>query len=447
MVEILRPEILKLKDLMQYVTQTLALLIEIAQTLAPSSGRKRLIPEGLNVAIIKLLDVLLKLDDLKDMKSCLNNDFTRYRRAVTTLVDQGGGGVSSVLIDEQQELQPFVSSLDPKKSKMWILQTLREDLKRIGGHEELLMEIMEQAMYNLENGIHSTPDEKFRYMHVIPYLLILIDGDAEDSKSLNVFKCKLFKAASVQKLFKEYPVVPLYADVTMTAYNVLAKAPHFDPRSMGAAWGEQPDARVVENHQLTSHWKLIKEDYTKCLIDVTALLHTLDVTPFQKTITPESLQLASDVYELTKKCFQTLSSWASSLALSVAWKYTHPCSDAQLVERKGADNSPGSQYERALRYNYSEIELSALVDVVSMIKSLASLMSKSEANIAPIIRFHIHHTTQQLIQGDLQPLLHRADKRKNPMLPALLEIRALAADWLNGMEPREDYKSYSRKQV
>lgn len=445
-VEILRPEILKLKDLMQFVNQTLALLTEIVTALASGSGREKIIPEGLNVAIIKLLDVLLKLDNLKDMKSCLNNDFSRYRRAVTMLVDQGGGGVSSVLIDEQQELQPFISSLDPKKSKMWIFQTLRQDIKRIPGHEEILAEVMDQAVYCLEQGLHSTPDERFRYVRVMPSLLMLMDGDAEDPKSMNVFKCKLFKISSVQKVFKESPVIPLYADMTITIYNALAKCPHFDGASMSLAWGEHPDARVVEKHRLGTHWLRIKDEYTHCLTRLTGLLHRLNNDPFKKALTPESIKCATEVYELTKSCFRTLSDWASCLSLSIAWKYTHPCSDVQLAERKAADGSVGSQYERALRYNFTEPELNTLVDVVAMIKSLASVMSRSEAQLAPIIRFQIHHLTQQLIQGDLQPLLHRADKRKNPILPALLDTRALAADWIHGIEPREDYRSYSRKQ-
>jgi cytoplasmic FMR1 interacting protein len=447
-VEILRPEILKLKDLMQFVNQTLAVLLDIVRALASSESREKMVPEGLNVAIIRLIDVLLKLDNLKDMKSCLNNDFTRYRRAVTTLVDQGGGGVSTVLIDEQQELQPFICSLDPKKTKMWIFQTLRPDLKRIVGHEEILVEIMEQAIYNLDNGIFTTPDERFRYMRVIPYLLMLIDGDIEDgAKSVNVFKSKLFKVPTVQKLFKEYPVIPLYADMTLTTYMILANSPHFDGNTMGSAWGAKPDASVVDRHQLSSHWQKIKDEYTHCLTSLTALLHALDAVPFQKVFTPQSIKVAREVFELIKKCFGTLAGWASNLSLCLAWKYTHPCSDEQLAERKGADTSLGGQYEKVLRYNFSDSELSVLVDVVSMIKSLSSLMNKSESVMAPIIRFHIHHVTQQLVQGDLQPVIHRADKRKNPMLPALLDIRALAADWLNGVEPRGDYKNYSRKQV
>lgn len=46
----------------------------------------------------------------------------------------------------------------------------------------------------------------------------------------------------------------------------------------------------------------------------------------------------------------------------------------------------------------------------------------------------------------MTPLLHRLDKRNKPILPTLLKLRALVADWAEGTEPRKDYKDYSRKQ-
>ena len=70
---------------------------------------------------------------------------------------------------------------------------------------------------------------------------------------------------------------------------------------------------------------------------------------------------------------------------------------------------------------------------------------RSKAQIAPLIRLHIHHITQQCVQGDLLPVLHRADKRKKQIFSSLLQIRTVAADWTDALEPVEDYRLYSRK--
>jgi cytoplasmic FMR1 interacting protein len=103
------------------------------------------------------------------------------------------------------------------------------------------------------------------------------------------------------------------------------------------------------------------------------------------------------------------------------------------------------QYEQVIKLNFSKDELTVFVDIISMIKSLSSIMGKEEGLVAPYIRFHVHHLIQQFVQGDILPVLHRIDKRKKPILSSILNIRSLAADWLNGIEPREDYKGYSRK--
>lgn len=70
----------------------------------------------------------------------------------------------------------------------------------------------------------------------------------------------------------------------------------------------------------------------------------------------------------------------------------------------------------ALRYNLRKDELTILVDVISMIKSLASVLMAAEHEVAPFIRMHIHHATQQLVQTDMLKALHRAHKRSRDIL-------------------------------
>ena len=62
------------------------------------------------------------------------------------------------------------------------------------------------------------------------------------------------------------------------------------------------------------------------------------------------------------------------------------------------DAAEGHEYARVLKYNFSKEELSVLIDAISLIKSLSSLMCRAEATLSPYIRFHIHHRIQQLVQ-------------------------------------------------
>ena len=58
----------------------------------------------------------------------------------------------------------------------------------------------------------------------------------------------------------------------------------------------------------------------------------------------------------------------------------------------------GHEYARVLKYNFGRDELSVLIDAISLIKSLSSLMCRAEATLSPYVRFHIHHRIQQLVQ-------------------------------------------------
>lgn len=58
-----------------------------------------------------------------------------------------------------------------------------------------------------------------------------------------------------------------------------------------------------------------------------------------------------------------------------------------------------------------------------MTKSLGSLLSRAEGRLAPLLRLHVHASTQQMAQGDLVPVLHRADKKKRGIVKNLLQVR------------------------
>jgi len=56
--------------------------------------------------------------------------------------------------------------------------------------------------------------------------------------------------------------------------------------------------------------------------------------------------------------------------------------------------------------------LQVVVDIISMIKSLASVMAKAENLVGASVRLYIHQRVQKVIQADLVPILHRVSKQK-----------------------------------
>lgn len=110
-------------------------------------------------------------------------------------------------------------------------------VKRVNGHENVILDALELCMQHLDKAYHVTPEDHFRLIRVLPYYMLMCDGEGDDAKSFNMFKTSKIKLASIQKIFKKYPVVPLYGDINMVLEIVLHRSLHYDTVKMGRDWG------------------------------------------------------------------------------------------------------------------------------------------------------------------------------------------------------------------
>jgi cytoplasmic FMR1 interacting protein len=461
-VDILRGGMAQMKELKSYVTNVVGIFHRCVSHLAQSTSAESAAAEGLYLLLIRLLDLLVKLDNLKDMKASVLNDFARYKRAL-------GAKMSPENVEEVTLLQSFLSSFDVKKSKNFIFSTLRDEVKRVRGHEEVLGEVLDHCLHYLDKGLYMYGEEKFRLIRVLPYCLLLMDGNDDEPKSYNVFTAKKYKSLSaVQKYIKQNPVVPVCGDMSLTLSHVLELTRHFDRDTMGPSWGmasnsaettggsntsksgnlSSADQKIATDHSLLTHWRAIRQTHTEMTVRLSATLNRLRVYPFDKIYSQVSIDVAKDAYEVSLAAMRAIADWTTRLFEMISWKYAHPVA-LKYLEGLGIATATGEglEYEQVIRYNLSKEEICVIVDVVSLIKSLSSQLSAAESILAPLIRFHIHHNIQQLVQGDLVPILHRVDKRnKSSQLSILVASRGLAADWAGKQDPGEDYKQYSRKQ-
>ena len=207
-IELLYTEMKKIKTLMAYVSSSLDLVCEIMTKIAMASECSGCSASflGRYSSLLKLLDVLFKLDSMKDMRGSMKSDFSRYKRAIGSHNSRSNAGV----LEEIMEIQLFLSNHDPHKSKNCTLLTLRDRLKTIRGYERIFTEILELILNNLENGVYVTPDERFGLIRLVPHIMVIIDGDLSDLKSINVFTFKKINLSSIQKVLRRYPVVPLF---------------------------------------------------------------------------------------------------------------------------------------------------------------------------------------------------------------------------------------------
>ena len=106
----------------------------------------------------------------------------------------------------------------------------------------------------------------------------------------------------------------------------------------------------------------------------------------------QAVAFGGRVRQLVVDCFDALCDWSCRVQQTHAWKMSYPCSEERLAalglgdspENAATRAKPGFNYERCVRYNYDHAERSMLVDTVTMVKSLTSLLREAEGQLAPL---------------------------------------------------------------
>lgn len=102
-----------------------------------------------------------------------------------------------------------------------------------------------------------------------------------------------------------------------------------------------------------------------------------------------------------------------------------PNSNGKLRDVSAANTSPFFEYERVTKLNYSVAELTAMVELISCIKSIVRALRQIQAQLVPFLRRHVYNAMQIFVQHTMIPILHRADKRKIVCTKTLHDLRLL----------------------
>eukprot|EP01155_Anaeramoeba_flamelloides_P000706 Anaeramoba_flamelloidesa1053469_82.p2 GENE.a1053469_82~~a1053469_82.p2 ORF type:complete len:133 (+),score=22.52 a1053469_82:165-563(+) len=112
-----------------------------------------------------------------------------------------------------------------------------------------------------------------------------------------------------------------------------------------------------------------------------------------------------EIIEMIVRGFRLISNWSTMVIEQLAWKYTHPNTSKKLSKET-------SGYERVVRYNYTNKEKAILIEFISMIKGLSSILTSKEGYLAPIIRMYIYETIQEFAQNTIRPIVKRSSKKQ-----------------------------------
>ena len=125
---------------------------------------------------------------------------------------------------------------------------------------------------------------------------------------------------------------------------------------------------------MRTHWAKIKEEFGKYTNNFLVICSRLSSSKFEKSMDDSCVETARSAYMLVKEGLSLVSSWNGVISRAMSWKFTHPCSEEYLREAGVDMTSTSIEYERLVKYNFSNAELNMFVDVVAMIKSLAALL-------------------------------------------------------------------------
>lgn len=110
----------------------------------------------------------------------------------------------------------------------------------------------------------------------------------------------------------------------------------------------------------------------------------------------------------------------------------HPA-DPKICPKESED------YERATKHNYSAQEKYAIVEVISMIKGLQTIMLRMESTFRDAIQHTTYAEIQKFVQDKLRDIIRKAiSKNKDFTKTILLAVRDTCVDWFRGKEPDDD---------
>ena len=431
--EVLHPYMSRIKQLMDFKDDLVGKFCTNLELLVRVEAKKKSelgsIPcEGLMMQLLRALDMLVVMDSLKDTKACLTNDFTAYKRAFQHCRAEIPNADTIVL--ETNLLQPFLAS------HFGMMTHLQSSVEQVPGHELVLASMANLCLECLEQDWYLLPAEKHRLLRSAAYLLWLLDAKG----GVNAFKHKLIKKERFAKYFKRNPVVPLYGDMHTNLSAVLQRCPNFNTVEP-AEWisvSKKDQEHVKQGYDIISYLPRLRVLVAEYIGALNELLHRVAAMGGGERCRLERDKQTDLAMRLTwcvlRGC-RLMSLANAQLQEFISWKCANIVSPEDLGRRAGKVGvEEATDYERALRYNLSDAERTAMVELLGLLKGLHSALHQAEGDPEILIRRALHEQTQHFVHSVMGTSTRKAVKYDRKMLKqSLMQLRHMVADWTGGV--------------
>lgn len=391
-------------------------------------------------SMLKLLDVLVQLDHLKNAKASIPNDFSWYKRTFTQVSVQWQDTDS--MREELDDLQIFLST------RWAILLNLHVEMFRVNNVEDILQVLIVFAVETLELSFALLFPERHILLRVLPVLVILAASSEKDSESLY----KRVKINRLINIFKNDPVIPAFPDLHLSPAAILKELSTYFPKFSAQTRlltllspHELPPREALEyqrHFSIINHIGAVRAEHDDFSIRFASALNQLALLRSMDSADMEfAKEVKGIVYDMVVEGFQLLSRWTARIWEQCAWKFSRPCKEPVSTELH--DTASLSDYEKVVRYNYSAEERKAMVELVSYIKGIGSLMQKSDTLVADALWETVHAEVQDFVQNILATMLRTTFRKKKDLLRILSDMRTLSADWMaNTSKPDSEMQAF-----
>nr|XP_012462967.1 unnamed protein product [Gossypium raimondii] len=391
-------------------------------------------------SMLKLLDVLVQLDHLKNAKASIPNDFSWYKRTFTQVSIQWPDTDS--MREELDDLQIFLST------RWAILLNLHVEMFRVNNVEDILQVLIVFAVESLELDFALLFPERHMLLRVLPVLVVMATSSEKDSESLY----KRVKINRLINIFKNDPVIPAFPDLHLSPTAILKELSNYfqkfssQTRLLTLPSPHELPPREAQDYQrhylIVNHIGAIRAEHDDFAIRFASAMNQLLLLKSTDGADVEwCKEVKGNMYDMVVEGFQLLSRWTARVWEQCAWKFSRPCKDVGPSDSQELSSSY-SDYEKVVRYNYSAEERKALVELVSYIKSVGSTMQRSDTLIADALWETIHAEVQDFVQNTLATMLRTTFKKKKDLSRILSDMRTLSADWMaNTNKPDSEFQS------
>lgn len=392
-------------------------------------------------AMLRLLDILLQLDHLKNAKSSIPNDFSWYKRTFTQIsVDWPD---TEQMREELDDLQIFLST------RWTILLNLQQEIFRVNGVEDIIQVLILFTLECLESDRVLLYSERHSLLRVLPVLVVLATSGEKEGESI----FKKIKISRLMNTFKRDPVIPAFPDLHLAPASMLKElAPYFhrltaQMRFIGLPLPHELSAKEAIEYQreylIVNNISTMRADHDDFCIRFASAVNQLEAANVEMGVDPAlRKRIKENVYLVVVEGFQLLSEWTGRVWQQSAWKFSRPAKDSERFDAERVVEV--TDYEKVVRCNYTAEERKALLETIGYIKGVGTMMERADTLVANTVWESVHAQLQDFVQAKIPTMLRTSFKRKKELARLLSDMKTIAADW-QGKPPPVGEKVKSRK--